>query len=177
MKVLIGTKNKGKVEGAKLALEHYFENVEIEGVSVSSDVPDQPVDAETLQGAENRIKNLKAYASENNLKVDLFVAIESGLAQIFGKWFTINVAVIADENGFQSHGIGPAFPVPENLVDSIKELGLGHVMTEVFKEDKDLHNRGGGIQLLTKDVISRIHITEDAFVMALTRFINKDFWN
>ena len=29
MKVLIATKNPGKIEGAKRALEHYFENVEV----------------------------------------------------------------------------------------------------------------------------------------------------
>ena len=31
MKVIIGTKNPGKINGAKQALENYFENVEIEG--------------------------------------------------------------------------------------------------------------------------------------------------
>ena len=42
--------------------EHkYFENVEIEGVSVSSDVPDQPVNEEIFKGAKNRVKNLKEY--------------------------------------------------------------------------------------------------------------------
>ena len=34
MKVLIGTKNPGKIEGAKRALEKYFKNVEIEGVKI-----------------------------------------------------------------------------------------------------------------------------------------------
>ena len=43
MKVLIATKNQGKIEGAKKALEHYFKDVEIIGIPVESDVPDQPV--------------------------------------------------------------------------------------------------------------------------------------
>ena len=43
MKILIGTKNPGKIEGAKQAFEQYFENIEIEGVPVSSDVGDQPI--------------------------------------------------------------------------------------------------------------------------------------
>ena len=41
MKVLIGSKNPVKVRGAKLAFEQYFENVEMVGVSVESDVPSQ----------------------------------------------------------------------------------------------------------------------------------------
>ncbi len=35
MKVLIATKNQGKIEGAKKALEHYFKNVEIKGIPVN----------------------------------------------------------------------------------------------------------------------------------------------
>ena len=57
MKVLIATKNQGKVEGAKKALEHYFKDVEIKGIPVESDVPDQPVNKEIYQGAKNRVKN------------------------------------------------------------------------------------------------------------------------
>ena len=65
MKVLIGTKNPGKIEGARQAFERYFENVEIEGIPVNSDVGDQPINEEILQGAKNRVKNLKEYAKEN----------------------------------------------------------------------------------------------------------------
>ena len=54
MKVLIGTKNPGKIEGAKNAFEKYYDNVEIEGIAVSSDVADQPINKETLQGANQR---------------------------------------------------------------------------------------------------------------------------
>ena len=42
MKILIGTKNPGKIEGAKQAFEKYFDEVEIEGISVDSNVGDQP---------------------------------------------------------------------------------------------------------------------------------------
>ncbi len=46
MKVLIGTNNKGKVEGAKQAFEKFYENVEMVGVPVSSGVGDEPVNDE-----------------------------------------------------------------------------------------------------------------------------------
>ena len=62
MKILIGTKNKGKIEGAKRAFERYFNDVKVEGISVQSEVADQPVNDEILQGARNRVKNLKKYA-------------------------------------------------------------------------------------------------------------------
>lgn len=59
MKILIGTKNPGKIEGAKQAFEKYFEKIEIEGISVESEVGNQPIDEEIFIGAKNRIKNLK----------------------------------------------------------------------------------------------------------------------
>ena len=77
MKVLIATKNQGKIEGAKRALENYFNNVEIEGIPVNSDVPDQPVNKEIYIGAKNRVKNLKEYAKNNNIEADLFLGIET----------------------------------------------------------------------------------------------------
>ncbi len=41
MNVLIATKNQGKIEGAKKALEHYFTDIEIKGIPVESNVSEQ----------------------------------------------------------------------------------------------------------------------------------------
>ena len=79
MKVLIGTKNPGKIEGAKRALEKYYQNVELIGVKVESNVNEQPVGVETYKGALNRVNNLLQYAKANGIKADLFMAVESGL--------------------------------------------------------------------------------------------------
>ena len=73
MKILIGTKNPGKIEGAREAFEKYFDNVEIEGISVNSEVGDQPINKEILQGAKNRVKNLKKYAKENQIKAEFYI--------------------------------------------------------------------------------------------------------
>ena len=42
MKILMGTKNPGKIQGAREAFEKYFDNVEIQGIAVGSEVGDQP---------------------------------------------------------------------------------------------------------------------------------------
>ena len=59
MKVLIATKNQGKIEGAKRALLNYFDNIEIDGIPVESNVSEQPVNNDIYIGAKNRVKNLK----------------------------------------------------------------------------------------------------------------------
>ena len=60
-------------------------------------------------------------------------------------------------------------------VDRIIKEDLGTVMDDIFNE-KELRKGKGGISFLTHDVISRIDLTKDAFVMALTMFVNDDIW-
>lgn len=175
MRVLIGTNNKGKVEGAKQAFEKFYEDVEIIGISVSSGVGDEPVNDEIYEGARNRVNNLIKYAEENNINSDFYIGVESGITNKLGKWCIIQIAVIRDKNGYESFGTGPAFPVPDKYVDEIINTDLGIVMDKIFKGN-GLKNEKGGIAHLTRDVITRYDLTKEAFIMALTEFINADIW-
>ena len=175
MKVLIGTKNPGKIEGARQAFEKYFDNVEVEGIPVNSDVGNQPVDKEIFQGAKNRVKNLKEYAKNNNIKADYFVSSEAGITNLLGEWIDINCVVIENIEGLQSVGISQGFPIPDKYIDEIKETELGKVMDKIFS-GKELSKGKGGISFLTKNEVSRIDLTRNAFVMALTKHINGDIW-
>lgn len=175
MKVLIGTKNPGKIEAAKRALANYFDNVEIVGVKTESNVSEQPVGKETYQGAVNRVNNLIKFAKENSIYADLFMAVESGLTEDLGFWAITNIAVIKNNKGEIGVGSSPSFPVPKKHVDNIIKNTLGTVMDNLFNET-DLRSSTGGIGLLTKEVLSRIDITTHAFIMALTPFLNKDTW-
>ena len=85
MKILMGTKNPGKIEGARQAFEKYFDNVEIEGIPVSSNVGDQPINEEIFQGAKNRVKNLKEYAKNNNIEADFYISSEAGITNLLGE--------------------------------------------------------------------------------------------
>ena len=175
MKILMGTKNPGKIEGARQAFEKYFDNIEIEGISVESEVGNQPVNEEILQGAKNRIKNLKKYANTNNIKADFYIASEAGITNLLGEWIDINAVIIEDSKGFQSIGTSQGFPIPDKYIEEIKQTELGKVMDRLFS-GKELGKGKGGISFLTKDEITRIDLTRNAFIMALTRFINEDIW-
>lgn len=175
MKVLIGSKNPGKIEGATEALKNYFNDFEIEGISVSSEVGEEPLNHEIYEGAKNRVNNLMNYAKENKIDAKYFLGIESGITNLLGKWVIINIAVIKDKSGYESWGTSPAFPVPDKYVDEILSTDLGKVMDNIF-EQNDLRSGKGGISFLTNGVISRIDMTKDAFVMALTGHIN-EVWN
>ena len=176
MKVLVATKNQGKIEGARRALSRYFDDIEIEGIPVESNVSEEPVNEEIYMGAKNRVRNLKAYCKENNIKADLYLSSESGIYNSLGIWMITNLAVIEDNNDFESYGTSASFPVPERLVQDIINTDLSQVMNSVFYEDNERHNKGGAIQALTHDQISRIDLTESAYIMALTKYINGDVW-
>lgn len=176
MKIVMATKNPGKIEGARKAFANYFTDFTIEGISVPSDVSEQPVNNETYIGAKNRVKNLKAYCKANSIDADLYISIESGIGNTLGDWMITNIAVIEDDNGFESCGSSQSFPIPERLAKQAIDTDLSKVMNSVFTEDDERHNGGGGIQLLTKNKVSRIDITEQAFIMALVRYINPK-WN
>ena len=175
MKILMGTKNPGKIEGARQAFETYFENVEIEGISVESEVSNQPVNKEIFLGAKNRVKNLKKYAKQNNLKADYYIASEAGITDLLGEWIDINAVVIEDAEGYQSVGISQGFQIPQKYVQEIKETELGKVMDKIFEKEK-LGQGKGGISYLTKGQVSRIDLTKSAFLMALINHINGEIW-
>lgn len=176
MKALIGSKNQGKIESAETALSLYFEDVEVIGIPVSSDVSDEPVNEEIYEGAKNRIENLKQYARENKIDVDLYMAVESGISKLPCGYVISNVAIIEDRKGLFSYGTGPQFPVPDRYVDDIIKTDFSNVMNKIFGEDKERHNKGGGIQMLTHGKVTRIDSSKMAFIMALTKFINEEIW-
>lgn len=175
MKILMGTANPGKIEGARQAFEKYFKDIEIQGISVSSNVSAQPVDKEIFQGAKNRVSNLKKYAKENQIEADFYIASEAGITNLLGEWIDVNAALVEDKTGYQSFGVSQGFPIPDKYIDEIKETELGKVMDKIFS-GQDLAKGNGGISLLTKGETTRIDMTRNAFVMALTKHINGEIW-
>lgn len=124
MKILIGTKNPGKIEGARQAFAKYCSDFEIEAITVESEVSDQPFNEEIITGAKNRVKNLKKYAKENDIEVDYFIASEAGITNLLGDWIDINLAVVENSIGYQSVGISQGFPIPEKYIEEIKQSEL-----------------------------------------------------
>ena len=174
MKLLIGTTNKTKINGAFEAFKEYYNDLSIEGISVSSEVNDQPLNEEIYLGAINRVNNLIEYSEIHNLEANYYLAIESGIMNLYGKWVIINIAIIKDKNGYESIGTSSGFPVPKKYVKDIINTDLGKVIDIIYKDNNERIKKGT-INILTKDKINRLDLTKEAFIMALTQFINKDW--
>ena len=122
------------------------------------------------------LQTLKNMLKKIGIEADLYMSAEGGIHNFFGIWENTNLVVIENNSGEESVALSPSFPVPERLVKEITETDFSQVMNRLFVKDEERHNRGGGIQLLSKDQVTRIDITEQAFIMALTKFINGDIW-
>lgn len=175
MKILIGTENKLKIEGAKQAFEQYFDNVEIEGIKVNSDVSDEPINEQILQGAKNRIKNLKKYAKENNIKADYYIASEGGLTNSFGNWLNVNTAAIEDSKGKMSVGISQSPQVPDKYIEEIRKSEMKKLKNRIF--NSEAHKKQDLDSILTHGKFSRSNLVRDSFIMALVGQINGDIWS
>lgn len=173
MRILVGSLNPGKIEGVKKAFEMYFTDIDIRGVDAKSLVPDQPVNAETMTGAFNRVQGLKDYAKKSKLDVDYFVAVESGLVDIFDYPVIINACYMENSLGKDSYGFSRAFPVPKGSFNAIKEKGFTVFYDELLGVKHDLAKPvvHGGINHLTQGKVSRIEFATEATSMALIKFI------
>ncbi len=56
------------------------------------------------------------------------------------------------------------------------EAGITNLYGEWIDINKELEKGKGGISFLTKNEVSRIDLTRNAFIMALTSYINEDIW-
>ncbi len=119
MKILIGTKNPGKIEGAREALKKYFEDFDIEGIPVSSDVSEEPVNNEIYEGARNIVNNLIEYAKRNGIEAEYFLGVESGTTNSLGIMVINNMAIIKDKYGYESLGTSRSIPVSNEYVHKI----------------------------------------------------------
>ncbi len=176
MKILIGSVNPSKIEGAIEAFGQYYDNVEAEGFAVSSQVNEQPLNEEIYLGAKNRTLNLIKLAKENNIDADFYLSIESGITNALGNWIIVNVAYIVDKVGNESWGTSAGFPVPKQYVQEIIDTDLGKVLDKLFNQSQARKGEGG-VSLLTKGKINRVMLCKDAFTMALTQYINRETWS
>lgn len=172
MNILIGSKSPKKIQGAKEAFDNYFDNFNIAGIAVPSNVSNEPINIEIYQGARNRVDNLIQYALENNIDAEYFLGIESGVTNLLGRWINVNIAVIKDINGYESWGVSAGFPIPDRYIDEVLSTELGLVMDRVFNQD-DSRTNAGDVSDLTGGVLGRVDLTRDAFVMALVQHLNR----
>lgn len=164
--VIITSLNPAKINAVKSAFQAAFptEAFEFKGVSVASEVADQPMtEKETHDGALNRVRNAKQIISN----ADYFVGLEAGIeGSVTFAWMVIESATHRGESRSAS------LMLPPEVIEKLKTANeLGDVMDEVFATD-NIKQKGGAISLLTQDQLTRSSVYHQALILALIPFTN-----
>ncbi len=176
MKILVGSENPVKLQAVKEAFEKYYANIEVVGLKVPSGVPDQPINDETLRGAENRAEILKELNDTDGLKADFFIGVEGGIIKRHGRWFAFGGMCLIDTRGRKSFGTSAHFELPDEVTRRLQEREeLGIVMDEIMKL-KNTKQKMGAIGFFTNGIIDRKELYIPGIISALVPFNHPDMY-
>lgn len=176
IKVLVGSKNPVKIESTKIAFEKYFGECEVIGINVESNVPAQPVNKETFDGARNRALELIQINEAKNLDADYFVGIEGGIMETYNIWFSFGCMCIIDKKQKTSFGTSPLFPLPDSVISRLLNgEELGNVIDKMYEKENTKQNLGA-IGYLTNGIMDRTELYVSGIITALIPFANRNLF-
>jgi len=173
-KIIIASKNPVKINSTFNGFKKMMPNsdLEIEGISVPSEVKDQPLsNEETLMGALNRVKNAKKQYPD----ADYWVGIEGGISDINLEMRVFAWIVISSKEK-SGNSRTADFILTEKvaiLVRQGKELGEAD---DIIFGKTNSKQANGSVGILTNDVIDRTQLYEPSIILALIPIINKDLY-
>lgn len=170
-KVIIASKNPVKINATEQAFEDVFtDGFEFEGVSTDSLVSDQPLsNKETLQGAANRLKNIK------HLKADYYVSIEGGIDLLDNNYEAFAWVIVSNSTKI-SKAKTATFPLPLKISNLIKQgYELGEADDIVFNRSNS-KQKNGAVGILTDNLINRTDYYKHAMILALIPFTNSKLY-
>ena len=168
MKIIVGSKNKIKVEAVKEVLENYphLSGAEVIEIEVPSEVADQPKSLEeTVGGAMNRAKN----AFDN---CDYSFGLESGLMAVPNtKSGFMDVCVCAIYDGEEFHlGLSSAWEAPRAVTSHMIDGGLDMTQAALkagYSSNPNLGSAEGLVGVMTKGRLTRKEYTKQSVITAL----------
>ncbi|HIF9354719.1 TPA: inosine/xanthosine triphosphatase [Photobacterium damselae] len=169
-KVIVASTNPAKISAVSSAFSAVFPEQPFEfiGVSVESEVRDQPMTAEeTLLGAQNRVRNARA----QELDADYVVGLEAGLdGDLTFAWMVI------EHRGKIGKARSASLPLPPAVLTQLAQgRELGDVMDEMFQAH-NVKQKGGAIGMLTNHLLTRSSVYHQALILALIPFVNEEWF-
>ena len=172
LRVIVTSHNPVKIMAVKEAFAVQFpgREVEIEALSVDSGVAEQPMsDAETRQGALNRVRNARNEAPD----ADFWVGLEGGLDFFDGKLMAFAWMAVSDRHGRDSTTRTVTLPLPPEVQALVVEgLELGEANDRVFSTLNSKQG-GGAFGLLTDGLMTREGVYTQTLILALIPFAHE----
>ncbi len=182
--VRVGTRNAPKLDAVRAAVSAYSGNVRVEGASVPTGVPRQPVGwDEIVGGARNRAQGALAAGA-----CDLAVGIEDGLVEMSpeDRRGVMNVGCAFITDGVrESLGFSAAFAYPPQCVAPAldERAPIGDVFDRVFfahygeAGESPSGATVGNIGKLSRGVLPRSDYARQAVLCALVRFLHPELYD
>lgn len=174
-RIIVASRNPIKINAALQGFQEMWPETayEVEGVSVPSGVSDQPIgDAETYQGAYNRVQN----ARKQHPEADFWVGIEGGNIRTSDGGMEVMAWVVVQSRTQIGKARTAGFYLPQRLIDLIDEgYELGHADDIVFGVDNSKQTTGSA-GLLTGGVMHRLRFYVPAVILALIPFKQPDLY-
>lgn len=175
MKIVIASKNPVKINATLNGFQKMFPEThfEVEGVSVSSNVGEQPrSDMETFTGAINRAEG----ASKEITDADFWVGIEGGIEEKQSDMEAFAWVVIKSSNGKYGKGRTGTFFLPLKVGELIRQgKELGEADDIVFGRSNS-KQENGAVGILTGNAVDRTEYYTEAVVFACIPFKNKELY-
>ena len=171
LRVRVGTDNPVKVRAVRRILERLRVTARVQAVRATTEVPEQPFDAETLRGAIGRARGALEGA-------DFGVGIEAGLIwdEVAADYFDVQYCAVVDRAGRVTVGHGPGFAYPPSVLRKVKAGStVGDAMSAVSGV-RGIGTKHGAIGYLTKRALDRDALTESAVLMAMVPRIRQDLY-
>ena len=169
LRIAVGSLNKIKIDATRQAFSKFYQDIEVFGVDVSSGVPEQPKEDETRQGSINRAQRCLGTA-------DYGVGLEAGVFETIDGLYDVQYCTIIDKAGKMTIGHGPGFRYP----DAVKEkVAAGWTVGDTFNSMYEWERKGlgeGAIGCLTKGVVTRTQLSEQAVIAALVPRIKREMF-
>ncbi|MBN1300147.1 MAG: inosine/xanthosine triphosphatase [Melioribacteraceae bacterium] len=176
MKIIVGSENPVKLAAVKEAFQNYYNDVEVIGLKIPSGVPDQPINDETLKGAQNRAETLKEMNKTENLNADFFIGVEGGIVYQFGRWFAFGGMCLIDKFNRKSFGTSAHFELPAEVTKRLlNREELGFVMDEIMRQ-KNTKQKMGAIGYFTNGVMERKDLYIPGIISALVPFNHPEMY-
>lgn len=167
--IAVASTNPAKINAVRDAFAIAFANTpcQVSGFKTESGVAAQPMSsAETLLGADNRLRNLK-----QQQQADFYVAIEAGLDDgMTFAWIRISNAQ------HEGRARSASLQLPPVAVQRLAQgEELGDVMDDLFGT-QNIKQAGGAIGLLTQHKLSRSSVYQQALILALIPFLTPEWF-
>jgi inosine/xanthosine triphosphatase len=171
LRVHVGSSNPIKAQAVKNVFERVFGPTEVRLIPVESGVPRQPFDDDTARGACERARQALHDA-------DFGVGIEAGLIwhNELTLYFDVQFCAVISQDGRLTVGHGSGFVYPPKVLEQVhRGRTVGEIMSELTGIERIGH-KGGAIGYLSKNVLTREQLTEQAVLMALIPRIRPELY-